>query len=166
MFLDTMRWTWFFVTVKHAGQTYCGMPYTHHLADVYGQIVRFGYQDDEVIAVASVLHDVVEDTDTKLKEIREMFGDEVADIVGRVTNEPGENRKVRSALTYPKIRGNPKAVIVKLADRIANVSRGGSLVEMYKKEYEDFRRALYTPGQCDEMWVCLDGLMGYNKGGN
>ena len=54
--------------------------------------------------MASWLHDVVEDTETKLKEVEEMFGPEVARLVSAVTNEDGPNRKVRHALTYPKIR--------------------------------------------------------------
>jgi hypothetical protein len=46
-----------------------------------------------------------------------------------------------------------------LADRIANVEHGGKLVDMYKREYEDFRRALYTKDEYENMWNHLDGLM-------
>jgi len=108
---------------------------------------------------AAWLHDVVEDTDTKLKEVEEMFGTEVSKLVSAVTNEPGPNRKTRAALTYPKIRETTGAVALKLADRIANVEAGGKLVDMYKKEYEDFKRALYTTGQYEGMWKHLDSLL-------
>ena len=66
---------------------------------------------------------------------------------------------MRAALTYPKIRASADAVRLKLADRIANVENGGKLVDMYRREYEDFRRALYTPGQADPMWAHLDELL-------
>jgi (p)ppGpp synthase/HD superfamily hydrolase len=166
----------FFATVKHGGQLYGGIPYTHHLAAVEAVARRF--EDDikngiakdlvyiapvadryEALVVATWLHDAVEDTGTKLKEIEEMFGGAVASLVHGVTNEKGENRKVRAALTYPKIRGVVGAVALKLADRIANVENGGKLVEMYQKEYEDFKRALYSPGVYEEMWKHLDKLL-------
>lgn len=55
-----------------------------------------------------------------------------------------DNRKTRNAATYPKIRdGGPRAVCLKLADRIANVRNGGGSVQMYKREHEDFRRGIY-----------------------
>jgi (p)ppGpp synthase/HD superfamily hydrolase len=112
------------------------------------------------VLTASWLHDVVEDTPTKLKEVEEMFGPEVARLVHAVTNEDGPNRKTRHALTYPKIReAGDKAIQLKLADRIANVESGGNLVGMYRKEFEDFRRALYTTGQAEDMWQHLWQLM-------
>lgn len=155
---DPLRWAKFFATVRHGTQTYGGLPYTHHLAAVERVLVRFGITDEDMLT-AAWLHDVVEDTGTKAKEIAEMFNDRVASLVSSVTNEPGENRKVRAALTYPKIRASADAVRLKLADRIANVENGGKLVDMYRREYEDFRRALYTPGQADAMWAHLDDLL-------
>lgn len=159
--VDPIKVAKFFASVKHAGQSYSfGLPYTHHLAAVETVLVRFGRTDD-LLRVSAWLHDVVEDTGTKLKEVAEMFGQDVADLVGAVTNEPGENRKVRHALTYPKIRaGGLHAVELKLADRIANVEAGGKLVGMYQKEHEDFRRALYTPGEAEDMWAYLNTLLG------
>ena len=40
---------------------------------------------DEDIICAAVLHDVVEDTDRQLEEIRELFGDRVAELVSSET---------------------------------------------------------------------------------
>lgn len=171
--MDPLRHVKFFASVKHAGQTYgLGLPYTHHLSAVEQVLRRFGVakpvegaedfisMDDLALLNAAWLHDVVEDTDTKLKEVREMFGEDVAHLVHAVTNEEGANRKIRHALTYPKIReAGPSAVRLKLADRIANVEAGGNLVGMYRKEHEDFKRALFTPGQNEDMWTHLEGLM-------
>jgi (p)ppGpp synthase/HD superfamily hydrolase len=174
MNIDGLKVARFYATVKHAGQLYGGdLPYTHHLAAVTQVMVRFmddlkngdpqlcGWEDD--LLVACWLHDIVEDTGTKVKEVREMFGERVARLVEAVTDEPGENRKIRKALTYPKTRNEKYAVLVKLADRIANIEAGGSLGNMYKKEYEDFRRALYTKGTGDCMWAHLDKLMGWGQ---
>ena len=43
---------------------------------------------DETIVAAGLLHDTVEDTKVSLEDIREIFGDEVADIVDSVTEPP------------------------------------------------------------------------------
>jgi (p)ppGpp synthase/HD superfamily hydrolase len=153
--MDPLRHVKFFATVKHAGQLYKGLPYTHHLAAVEGVLRRFQVTDPDMLT-AAWLHDAVEDTETSLKEVREMFGDTVGNLVGAVTDEPGPNRKVRHALTYPKIRTVAGAVQLKLADRIANVEAGGNLVRMYREEHEDFKRALYTAGQYEKMWEYLD----------
>lgn len=158
--MDPLRHVKFYATVKHTGQTYSSsLPYTHHLAQVEAVLRRFNIVDENLLT-ASWLHDVVEDTDVKLKEVEEMFGPEVARLVYAVTNEDAPNRKMRHALTYPKIReAGAAAITLKLADRIANVEAGGNLIGMYKKEHEDFRRALYTPGQADAMWEHLNLLL-------
>ena len=158
--MDPLRHVKFFAAVKHAGQAYgSGLPYTHHLAAVEQVLRRFNIADENLL-IAAWLHDVVEDTETKLKEVEEMFGPEVARLVHAVTNEDGPNRKTRHALTYPKIReAGENAIRLKLADRIANVESGGNLVGMYKKEHEDFKRALYTANQAEDMWEHLNALL-------
>jgi (p)ppGpp synthase/HD superfamily hydrolase len=157
--IDPVKVARFFAATKHGSQQYgTGLPYTHHLAAVELVLKRFGVLEEDML-VAAWLHDVVEDTETKLKDVEEMFGANVAALVGAVTNEDGPSRKVRAALTYPKTRSVVGGVTLKLADRIANVEAGGKLVDMYKKEYEDFRRALYTPGIAESMWAHLDNLM-------
>jgi (p)ppGpp synthase/HD superfamily hydrolase len=147
-----------FATQKHVldnRQLYSNLlPYTHHLAAVEAVLVRFGFLEEEIRA-AAWLHDVVEDTrdktnEVKSRDIREVFGEGVAKLVEAVTSERGENRKVRNALTYPKIRaGGVLAVALKLADRIANVENGGGAVDMYKKEHTDFRFNVYIPYGAD-----------------
>jgi (p)ppGpp synthase/HD superfamily hydrolase len=155
---DPLRFAKFYATEKHGNQKYGPLHYTHHLRDVEMVLRRFGEEGLEMLS-ACWLHDVVEDTEVKLKEIYETFGPRVGDLVGAVTNVIGPDGKPNKSLTYPKIRNTPGAVRLKLADRIANVSRGGHLVKKYKSEYEDFRRALYTPGVEEEMWAELDARL-------
>jgi guanosine-3',5'-bis(diphosphate) 3'-pyrophosphohydrolase len=162
MTLDPLRFVKFYATIKHGDQKYGELPYTHHLQAVESVLRRFGVVDEDMLT-ASWLHDTKEDCQVKIKELAEMFGDRVAELVDGVSNEPGENRKIRAALTYPKTRRIKGAIQLKLADRIANVENGGKLLDMYKKEYEDFRRALYTYGEYEDMWKHLDGLMVYKR---
>lgn len=157
-----------YATLHHVirkGQLYGVLPYTHHLAAVEGVLREFGEAREELL-VAAWLHDIVEDTDVKLRDVEENFGQEVARLVGAVTSEDGPNRKTRNALTYPKIReAGRDAVRLKLADRIANVRNGGSSVGMYAKEHRDFRHALYDPDDVADrcinrqMWREIDRLL-------
>ena len=152
-----------FARARHRGQLYGDEPYDVHLGAVVSVLYRFGY-DDVTLKAAGWLHDVVEDSETTIAEVEREFGPAVATLVAAVTSEPGKNRKERNALTYPKIRALPDAVVLKLADRIANVENGlaqsSSLTSMYRKEAVGFREALYVPGVADEMWLHLDGLLG------
>jgi len=73
--------------------------------------------DDEVILCAGLLHDTLEDTDTTLEELKKEFGDEIANLVYEVTNEDGENGKC-----FPRLKSK-KAIIIKFADRLLNLSK-------------------------------------------
>lgn len=127
MALDPLRFIKFYASTKHAGQMYSGgLPYTHHLQAVEDVLRRFGVTDEDMLTAAWG-HDMIEDCDVKIKDVAEMFGNRVAELISAVTNEKGDNRKIRAALTYPKIRATFGAVQLKLADRIANVEAGGNL---------------------------------------
>ena len=70
-----------FAYARHEGQTRKGNndPFTSHLDKVV-EIILTLTNDEEVIA-AAWLHDVVEDTNTSLKEIYDLFGDRVGKFV-------------------------------------------------------------------------------------
>ena len=153
-----------FAIERHGNQKYSkdAYPYLIHLEDVVNVLKHFGYTEDKYIC-AGYLHDTMEDTPTSHNDIKKVFGIEVAEIVYCVTDELGRNRKERHEKTYPKILSNPDAIVVKLADRIANVENGifnkeYEFVKMYAGEYEEFKKILQTEGVCDEMWAYLDEL--------
>lgn len=151
--------------LAHKDQKYGDdMPYTKHLKDVVLTLVRFGHKSIE-LRTAAWLHDIVEDTVVTIDTIENEFGRKVSSLVWAVTNEGGKNRAERHLKTYPKIKRTPGAIILKLADRIANVTQcikdDDDMLGMYRKEHKGFRDALYTPGQVEEpMWECLDNLLG------
>jgi (p)ppGpp synthase/HD superfamily hydrolase len=167
--MDLLTLARYFAVTEHVtkrGQSYGILPYSHHLADVENVLLRHGVRDIEYRA-AAWLHDVVEDCDgVKRKHIEEMFGERVADLVEAVTADPGPNRRTRNALTYERTRAVEGGVVLKLADRIANVENGGPLVEMYRREHESFHRALHGGkilhhhlAAVNEMWTKLDSLL-------
>ena len=60
-----------------------GEPYISHPLSVANILADM--QMDEATVAAGLLHDTVEDTETSVDEIDELFGEEVADIVNGVT---------------------------------------------------------------------------------
>lgn len=161
----------------YANQKYRGRPYILHLYDAALVLAEFGFSpyavpedswhDYECMAIAVFLYDIVEDSDLSYEDIRKEFGDEVADIVWAVMDEPGKNRRERHAKTYPKTRADWRALAVKLADRIVNVrnclNENPSLLGMYVREWPEFKRALSDvsgPMRLEKMWTHLESLLG------
>ena len=151
-----------FAVKYHGDQKYGGeFPYAIHLQAVESVLLRFGIFDVDLRA-AAWLHDTLEDTTARYEDIETLFNARVAGAVSAVTEPKGGNRAWRHEQTYPKIRLSPDAVVVKLADRIANVESGGSLNDMYRKEYPAFKRALYRDNDAEHilsMWSYLDTLL-------
>lgn len=159
---------------KHEGQDYGGGPYTDHLNHVYQVLIRFGYnpnlkdaseahlQLSRDLTIAAWLHDIVEDTDVTIKDVRKRFGKRVASLVNGVTNEPGANRKIRHQKTYYKTKSIPNAFILKQADRIANIEKcratHNGLINMYLKEWDDFKKEFEGYGD-DFMWEYLERII-------
>ena len=152
----------YFAISAHGNQTYDGYPYYYHLEEVVDILREFGFTEDKYI-ISGYLHDAMEDTAVSYNDIKEKFGIEVAEIVYAVTDELGRNRKERKAKTYPKIKENKDAIIVKLGDRISNMRnsllKGHKMSEMYIKEYKEFRSALDTNDwTLDGLWGELDNM--------
>jgi (p)ppGpp synthase/HD superfamily hydrolase len=81
-----------FAAEKHAGQTRKAstIPYIAHLMGVASLVLEFG--GDEDLAIAALLHDVVEDCGglPLLKEVKRRFGARVANVVDGCTDSYGE----------------------------------------------------------------------------
>jgi len=84
-------------------------------------------QDEQTIA-AALLHDVVEDTETEIDEVRTEFGDEIAQLVEGVTKLTRihfQSREQAEAENYRKMIaamvGDERVILIKLADRLHNM---------------------------------------------
>jgi (p)ppGpp synthase/HD superfamily hydrolase len=115
-----------FATAAHAAvkqvRKYTFEPYIVHPAEV-ANIVASVPHTNEMLA-AAWLHDTVEDTGVSIVDIQKEFGNEVASLVGWLTDvstpEQG-NRAVRKAIDREHTAMAPGAAqTVKLADLIAN----------------------------------------------
>ena len=111
----------------HAGQTRSsGEEYVCHPLEVAGILVELG-MDTEAI-VAALLHDVVEDTELELVDIKKLYGDTVALLVDGVTKlnklsfssrEEHQAENVRKMLLA--MSEDIRVMIIKLADRLHNM---------------------------------------------
>jgi (p)ppGpp synthase/HD superfamily hydrolase len=85
------RRAFLFAADKHAGHARktTTVPYIAHLMGVASSVLEFG--GDEDMAIAALLHDVVEDCggEPMLKEVRRRFGDRVAKMVDGCTDSYG-----------------------------------------------------------------------------
>lgn len=97
-------------TTRHAGQfDRGGNPYILHPL----KVMYYLKSDDEELQCIALAHDLVEDTDTTYAELRGMgFTERVVDGIAALTKVPGETYDEYKA----KVKGNPDAVRVKMAD--------------------------------------------------
>lgn len=106
----------------HHGQKrkYTGAPYIAHPRAV-GELVKEVGGDDEMVA-AALLHDVVEDTDLDLSDLRGIVPDGVVEIVDYMTEREHEgNRKARKAAERERLAlGGDRCQTVKLCDMTDN----------------------------------------------
>lgn len=137
----------------HAGQTRNGsggMPYVEHPMRVASILDEHGY-GDEVLA-AALLHDIVEDSDTTLDELREKFGEEVAGLVGAMTDdEEIEDYRERKAEHRERLAAAPvESMAIYGADKLTN-SR--TLRAAYAEEGDAVRDEFKVPLELKlEIW--------------
>jgi GTP pyrophosphokinase len=124
---DLLRKAYVFSAKVHLGQVrLSGEPYLNHPLEVAGILTQLRL---DVASVATgLLHDTVEDTLTSLKEVRENFGGEIAQLVDGVTkisqislqsSEDGQAENFRKMILA--MVKDIRVILVKLADRLHNM---------------------------------------------
>jgi len=135
-----------------------GQPYIIHpilVASIVSSITN-----DEAMAVAALLHDVVEDTLVNIDEIKELFGADVAHLVEGLTKidsirdaeliSSNSNEKlVVSALSFRKMLlasiKDVRVLVVKLCDRLHNMLTLDSLSEYKQERIAEETLVVYAP---------------------
>lgn len=136
-----------FAAAAHAGQVRKGsqQPYIVHPEAVAEILRRIGV-DDPTILAAALLHDMVENSPTTLADIAARFGEDVAGLVAELTRPPETHEKRDAFRRY--LNGlSPRALLIKLADRIDN-ARGLRLINddpTFVADYLDETRELFLP---------------------
>ena len=117
--------TW--VARRHAGQRRhnTATPYISHLLSTCAIVLEEG--GDERLAIAALLHDVLEDTDVGRAESRECFGEEIYQVVDDCTDadadaRPGVSWAERKRLHLDRMAGFTKmSLLVIAADKVCSL---------------------------------------------
>ena len=124
--MERIRAAFELARVAHAGQTRkSGEPYIIHpiaVATIVADELQLGANP----VIAAFLHDVVEDTNYTIDDIRYQFGDDVAFLVNVVTKKNSGNYEISQQVDNYKqmlnsIHYDIRALLVKLADRLHNM---------------------------------------------
>ena len=112
-----------------------GLPYVFHPFHLAEQM------QDETTTIVALLHDVVEDTDYTLEDLKkEGFGDAVIDALALLTHDDDTPYMDYVA----RIKENPVAKAVKLADLAHNsdLSRMDTIDEKVMERYRNYQEAI------------------------
>ena len=135
----------------HAGQyRESKEPYLEHCLQV--AFILAEQHLDSATITAGLLHDVVEDTDVTLKQVREGFGQEIADLVDGVTkigelefNSVEEEQVGYFRKMLLSMAKDIRVILIKLADRLHNMRTLDSLDKKKQKRIAQETREVYAP---------------------
>ena len=124
---ELIRRAFDFAELHHRGQVRrSGEEFIHHPLAV-AQICAQLHLDGQTIA-AALLHDVVEDTDAELDDVRNEFGPDIAHLVEgvtKLTRTTFQSREQSEAENYRKMivamAQDVRVILIKLADRLHNL---------------------------------------------
>ncbi len=111
-----------------------------------------GLRLDTATLCAALLHDTVEDTSASLEEVRERFGDEIAQLVDGVTKLTEitfKSRDERQAENYRKMMvamaTDVRVILIKLADRLHNMRTLEALPKQKQQEKARETLEIFAP---------------------
>lgn len=137
-----------------------GEPYVIH--PIIVAAITAYFSNDKSMVIAALLHDVVEDTDTTLEDITNIFGKDVSHIVDGLTkiieirenelssSQDKDNKKLlSSALTFRKMLlasiDDVRVLVVKLCDRLHNMLTLDALNTTKQKRISEETLVVYAP---------------------
>jgi len=112
----------YFAKKYHDGQLRkSGEPFYSHPLEVAYMISDYNLKTD--VIAASILHDVVEDTEVTINMILETFGQRVAEMVNRLTRDRPDGTKlsVKEIIRMAYKNGDKEVLLIKIFDRLHNL---------------------------------------------
>jgi GTP pyrophosphokinase len=147
---EMLRLAYDFAHEAHKGQVrQTGEPYIQH--SLHTAFILAQMKADLNTIIAGVLHDIPEDTERSLEEIKKNFGDEVAELVGGVTKLSkikyrGVERYVESLRKmFLAMANDLRVIIIKFADRLHNLRTLDGLPEKKRERIARETMEVYTP---------------------
>ena len=137
-------------SAHHGQKRLSGEDFISHSVAVAKILVR--QQMDSITIASALLHDVAEDSDVSLQQIREDFGAEVADIVDGLTKissltfrSAAEEQSENYRKLLLSIARDARVIIVKLADRLHNMRTLEHLSVERRRAISLETREIYAP---------------------
>jgi (p)ppGpp synthase/HD superfamily hydrolase len=119
-----------FAGYAHKNQLVPGKEYNYvvHISNVAAEIARLiiieKVGDEDLAIQCTLLHDVIEDTDTKIEDIKNEFGENVLNGILALTKDEKIDKEGRMKDSLKRIKEQGKEIAcVKMADRITNLQR-------------------------------------------
>jgi GTP pyrophosphokinase len=149
--LELLRRAYVFSALEHKGQIrHSGEPYLVHPLEVADLLADMKL--DVVAIAAGLLHDIVEDTETSIERIKELFGADIAHVVEGVTKLGAiafSSSEERQAENFRKMLlamvDDIRVILVKLADRLHNMRTLHHLPEERRIKIAQETRDIYAP---------------------
>src|SRR4051812_34053919 len=149
--VELLRRAYVFSAYEHKGQVrHSGEPYLVHPLEVADLLADMKL--DVVAIAAGLLHDIVEDTETPIERIKELFGTDIAHVVEGVTKLgaiPFSSSEERQAENFRKMLlamvDDIRVVLVKLADRLHNMRTLHHLPEERRIKIAQETLDIYAP---------------------
>src|SRR5690242_15722554 len=149
--IELLRRAYVFSAFEHKGQVrHSGEPYLVHPLEVADLLADMKL--DVVAVAAGLLHDIVEDTQTPIERIKELFGPDIAHVVEGVTKLgaiPFSSSEERQAENFRKMLlamvDDIRVILVKLADRLHNMRTLHHLPEERRVKIAQETRDIYAP---------------------
>lgn len=140
-----------FAQKAHSGQFRKGtpIPYIIHPLEVMKILLQF--TDDENVIIAGILHDTLEDTETREEEILQFFGQEVLTLVKSATeaekDKSWEERK-QHTLEYLSQTNDKRVLLLTCADKLNNIN---SIINDYNQIGEEIWKR-FKRGKEQQKW--------------
>src|SRR5437868_1141080 len=149
--IELLRRAYVFSAFEHKGQVrHSGEPYLVHPLEVADLLADMKL--DVVAVAAGLLHDIVEDTQTPIERIQDLFGKDIAHVVEGVTKLgaiPFSSSEERQAENFRKMLlamvDDIRVILVKLADRLHNMRTLHHLPEERRITIAQETRDIYAP---------------------
>jgi GTP pyrophosphokinase len=149
--LDLLRRGYVFAAKVHQGQERrSGEPYLSHPLEVARILTQL--KMDESTLTAGLLHDAMEDTFATIEEVKELFGEEIANLVDGVTKISKlsfSTREDRQAESLRKMvlamSKDIRVLLIKLADRLHNMRTLDPLEPEKKRTIAQETLDIYAP---------------------
>jgi guanosine-3',5'-bis(diphosphate) 3'-pyrophosphohydrolase len=127
-------------------------PYINHPIEVAKILASEGGVDDEVLLIAAILHDTVEDTKTSFSELEYFFKNEITDVVREVTDDKNIKKPLRKRLQVEHARhASARAKQIKIADKVSNIR---DITHKPPKSWTAERKQKYLDWACEVVNGC------------